>query len=675
MANTITENKLNPTSTEFSDLAWRFNNLNSTAKMLLVGTNSQSVPFIPISELAYETASLEKDSSLSLSALTAASAIPTTIKPASTSSPATTNTFKPLQFERKTETIPEYKPPTLEETKKPESFAETNLPLAPVYESSAFSPVAVPKPEGKKEENNAFIPFPIPQQEQSEEYAQPEPNNSWSYRVPYLEEYSDSVNNYEVEERRGSFWGPFLKTTGVVSALALVCAGAFYFFNHNKKAADNASLDELDNNLSQAQTEPSTNTLTSSASSSNKTFVDESPKKTSSTSSPSEDTNGYYKPTIQSSPVKTKSLIKKPKTYKAPSYKQVYNSPKTQRTTNTQASPERVNSGYPYSSDAETNTYTPPATVPKAKPQPLFDPSTVYDSSAVKAINPETYTAEEFPIEISYTKQSAQHEAAFIPSNSTAQTNLIAPTSIPSPSTEEELSDDKTELDTQEPSSAPLYTKPISGTETPPSDSFDSKPEDSSPIYSKPVSQATQEIEESNKIENTEDESLNEPILRKPVQSSSNEVNNDVFSSPYKQEVGNLTTTMVVQNKPRQPMRKTSFFRRKKYTQEYRREAAVNNANSAINAYQDRLREIQRKAEANNLTNEERTKLLSEIEVLKRNITETQKELDETQQKVISVQPVEKELKQVESEANKVYLKPNFEEESEDDDSLNISSL
>ncbi|MDX1919701.1 MAG: hypothetical protein SFU25_03090 [Candidatus Caenarcaniphilales bacterium] len=39
-------------SGDFSSLAWRFNNLNSTAKMLLVGAAPSSVPFIPISELA-----------------------------------------------------------------------------------------------------------------------------------------------------------------------------------------------------------------------------------------------------------------------------------------------------------------------------------------------------------------------------------------------------------------------------------------------------------------------------------------------------------------------------------------------------------------------------------------------------------------------------------------------
>ncbi len=37
---------------ELSSLAWRFNNLNSTAKMLLLGSDAKSLPFIAISELA-----------------------------------------------------------------------------------------------------------------------------------------------------------------------------------------------------------------------------------------------------------------------------------------------------------------------------------------------------------------------------------------------------------------------------------------------------------------------------------------------------------------------------------------------------------------------------------------------------------------------------------------------
>ncbi|MDX1918567.1 MAG: hypothetical protein SFT81_05450 [Candidatus Caenarcaniphilales bacterium] len=50
MTKAIDERSVSP-SQEFSNLAFRFNNLNSTAKMLLVGSTSNAVPYIPISDL------------------------------------------------------------------------------------------------------------------------------------------------------------------------------------------------------------------------------------------------------------------------------------------------------------------------------------------------------------------------------------------------------------------------------------------------------------------------------------------------------------------------------------------------------------------------------------------------------------------------------------------------
>ncbi len=666
MANTITEDKLNAASAEFSDLAWRFNNLNSTAKMLLVGTNSQSVPFIPISELAYETTPIQKNNSLSLSSLAGNPEItkenpsaniylkPVEPKASTLQNELETNQVYTAKEQSSNTAIIADSPNIAPPQNKPE-----NLPFAPIYTSSVLIP------EKKEPE---IIPAKEPETDKSSLETIDSVNNieSWSYRRPYLEdEYAEEIRQEEFEEnRKESFWGPFLRTTGVVSVLALICAGAFYFVN-NKKPKEDPLLEELsqtqsetnnateNNSLSSSESLSSVNNSINSNDSANKTFVDESPTQTDS---------GYYQPKIETKPKQTQT---KAKVYKSP---KVYaSSPKK---INTSTSSGRVQSGYPYYPNASTKTNSPVYSAEEkfipVKPAPLFDPSTIYDSTATSAINPETYTAEEFPLEVSYTKESPQFEAAFVPPNSKTQ-NINTFNEPPIENTVEDETNGLTDEEKQimpENSSVPVYNQPIQQFNN---NSSQEKPTTSVPLYSKPINSSFEE----------------EPVLRKPVQSSSNiqTLQDETFGSPYKQ-AENLTTTMpsqqVVQDAPKAPIqRKTSFFRRKKYSQEYKQEAAQNNANSALNAYQDRLREIQRKAEGNNLSETERSKLLGEIEVLKTNISQTQKELDETTQLINkSSSPYQgQNLNEVESDANKVYLKPNFDEEADNNSSLDIGYL
>ncbi len=702
MAQTITENRSSsgsPTQ-EFSDLAWRFNNLNSTAKMLLVGTSSQSVPFIPISELAYEPSALPQQNtptSISSFAKPVQAEAPSVVvsKPSKTF-PAPVPVQSPVSFPSeasepvtfasqedfetltpvaavKDEYAP-FKPVFYSRTETevtPEELPLTDLPERRAPEPSIIQPVEEPlRPREQR-----YFEERYQQAEAPEEYENVTP---WGYNHGYdeVEERTILHNENIYEQKKGSFWGPFLKTTGVVSAVVLLGMGAMYLWNANKRPdVDTTDLD----NLSPEVKEPTTvEKNISSSSSSSKTFFEEkttdttlAPEKAIKSTSPS--TDEYYQPKVISKPpVKNKIKTSRPSVYTAPTSYQ-----------------KRVSTGYPVYSTTTTSTsnstYSTPEFTNYQKPAPLYDPTTIYDSAAESAIKPSTYTAEEFPIEISYTKESPQFEAAFVPPASTyssaASTSTTPSTPAPTPvysttpSANNLTKEEAVVNDTPEgtPVERVNSNYPVENRMDSSSSSVKLGPAPV-PLYSKPLSQTENEAESLEETSNQSSE-LESPVLREPVQSSSN----DVFASPYKTTETPLTTSVVVQQKP--PVKTgRRFFSRRKYANEYRREAAVNNANNAINTYQTRLRDIQRKTESNNLTESERLSLLREVEMLKKNIENTQVELDQnrnplTRKASNSVLNDEKQLNNLEKEANRVYLKPNFEETEPEDSDLNISYL
>jgi hypothetical protein len=750
MAQTLTEDNLTAsTSREFSDLAWRFNNLNSAAKMLLVGTSSTSVPFIPISELVYDSnnQSTASNSNLSLSSLSSPSvpasspatsifaSTPTVatswdIKPALTNFPATSTEAKTAGRELEAPIVasaPAFKPAFYERT------AET--PIAPVESSfSMLAPTPVELPLNKpsftvqtQESSDHLTPVIEPETRNEESYAPQitheehnelfEPNaydaaRAWSY-------HNDEVIETH-QERKGTFWGPFIrgtaKSAAVITTIALLGFGTFYLlkaFNKNQDDSLN-DLDTIDKEISESSssvsnTESSTESTISSASPlKDKTFFEEKESIKSMPSAPpkaatadrklaSQSDDTYYKPYV--SPIKKTIKTTKPKVYVSPSkfnsYSSKFSKPPAPST----------NPTYTYTQTQPTQTQ--PTQIPTENPtQFLFDPTTVYDSSASAAIKPETYTAERFPIEISYTKPSAQYEAATL---APAINQASAPLAEPAEQTNaQEVAPTATQFaPTSTPTQQPIYSVPNVQNVKPSNEDSDlnaapvgaasqnsSFNAPSQPVYTQPLTHeipveddfapSMKQAPQSYQPEEAEEE--NGPILRKPVQSSSN---NETYASPYKNSQAPMTSNMVVQDRSRfAPVSKSytktpasapkrKFFGR--FSKQYRQEAATKNANTALNSYQNRLQEIQTKANSNALTETERQKLVREVESLQRSIAQTQKELQQKNAGGNVLSNNAQQLKRTEEEANKVYLKPsNMPEEQElndEESSLNISYL
>jgi hypothetical protein len=671
MSQTLREDKISSkTANEFSDLAWKFNNLNSAAKMLLVGTSSQSVPFIPISELVYDSnssSSQEKSSAAaSLSPQPSSSSIKYSPASAYTNPVIVNATAASLRDNQ--QTSQEIKPSNLDflskysETSKVASLEKLTHPkIKPAY----YEPVATSvteaiqtKPEFKAtssaEARRKSFEIPVLENEIEQRnypaYAeraydeQIQNVNSWSYTRPYN---SEEETPYEaVEARKGSFWGPFLKTTGAVTAVALLAIGALRFIK-SPKSVDEALESDQDIFKDEALKDSTTEKTISSSES--QTFLEEENKSMSPAVQPQKTAikkdldREFYKPRITTSPKAIK-----------PNKAKVFKAPNAYKTTQTKRA---------------FNPYTDPT------PLELLneDPSTVYDSSSNNAITPSIYSAEKFPLEVSYTKQGPQVEAAFTPpiGAEVVENSLTAPTVNKTDNSVQNIEE-------QKPLAEDIQNKP---SEVTPNKVYSSYPVEAEENTETSNSTSTN----SDVTENLEDTNINavdsEPILRQPVQSSSNDlqINDTVFASPYSSNAVNMTSTMLPSASPYKASPQSSQVKKKtygRYTQQYKNEALKNTANTAISNYQKRLNELQQKAESQDLTDNERADLINEVQNLKRSILQTQNELENNQQLVSQQSQTtesKKQLDELEMEANNIYVKPAFDER--DPKSMNIGSL
>ncbi len=388
---------------DFSTLAWRFNNLNSTAKMLLVGASSQNVPFIPISELnksenttGHEVyrgdylinlnkTKLKQEAPLELISPnpprteqnnTEALEYKPVLKPINNSATQTdkknkTDFLPVFREEKSTETINDfnnYKPSFLASQKSREILT----PQYQIPEDKLFNLQETHSEKETKEQKladfqNTYLP---------PKYQEPKNKTNWSY--PVEENYYEIK---DIEDKKENPVGNLIKraakSAAVLSLLALLGLGTYNLYNswQKHKAPDleksTASLGEL------AEPEVNPNNLNTDPSS--KTFFEEdainSPISPASEKGKYESVKikpAYYQPTIKP---------RKPK----------------QKKTNTYY---------------KSNTTTPSINeAPKVPPLMPYDYTNIYDSSSEKTIDPNTYTGIKFPLEVSYTKSNEQAEA------------------------------------------------------------------------------------------------------------------------------------------------------------------------------------------------------------------------------------------------------------------------
>ena len=215
-----------------------------------------------------------------------------------------------------------------------------------------------------------------------------------------------------------------------------------------------------------------------------------------------------------------------------------------------------------------------------ASPEPLFDSSTVYDSTAVNAISPQTYTAKNFPLEISYVKNNAQHLIDF----ESPEVQMSSQNSTYLNPNQSSVKEQNTDLD-------------------PVLDTF------RSPFLSKPESE-----------EKTIKEELSN--LRQPLQTPHN------FASPYsKQNYGELTSSVYIPTSESKMKKLVSIGSENPYTNRLRRQALLVTSSASLNSYENRLESLAREAENPYLTQAQKEKLTSEVRVLEQKISSVHQEL------------------------------------------------
>ncbi len=407
---------------DFSTLAWRFNNLNSTAKMLLVGASSQNVPFIPISDLNksqntagqevyrgdylinLNKARLKTEAPLELISISPPPPVEQTVSEALEYKPVlkpfnnlgnaekTKADFLPIFREEKNveavNDLENYKPSFLPSQTQREILTPQVKPNHRIPEDKLFN----------LKENEIEIEREAVQEEKKQsdfqntyfnsKYQEPKAKTNWSY--PVEENYYEIRDPQDKKENPiGNLIKQAAKSAAVLSLLALLGLGTYNLYNSWQKnknpnlEKNNASLGDF------AESETSTTTNTTSSS---KTFFEEDSVNNSTNTT----TNNPASPLSEKGnyePVKIK-----PSDYK----------PTIKPKTNNSSKSKKIN---------KTNTYSPTFNISKASKTPSvppilpYDYSTVYDSSAEKAIDPNTYTGIKFPLEVSYTKASDQTQA------------------------------------------------------------------------------------------------------------------------------------------------------------------------------------------------------------------------------------------------------------------------
>jgi hypothetical protein len=425
MVQRLLDDKFIETETgDFSSLAWRFNNLNSTAKMLLVGASPSSVPFIPLSELANENNSLTLSSPAQHQGIA---------NPLSISTLVASNSARPVvqqqSIKTKNEVYQDIKfsafpvnPADLALDEQTNSRANASKKLIidpkPILSNQKL---AQGRPLLTQRQNQAAYSLPTASPEPLQ-YNQSNDAAVWGYQDQSVEsdsaeEESDYFSLKEELSRRHlkvSSLPPFLKTTAktitVLSLIGLLGFGAYNLLRRPFSSKDN----EIDKTLNEADplnTDPDTdsNTTDPFADPVSKDYVHEDLSNTTSSSS--------YNP----SP--TKSTF----SYSTPKRKTSYR-PKFQ----------------PQPKFQDINQVEPQI-------QRDFDPSTVYDSSAEDAIKPSTYTPEEFPIEISYVRSSEQVDSFQTYSGQAASLNQLDSSQTFAPALPESVNQSPRQIINQDP--------------------------------------------------------------------------------------------------------------------------------------------------------------------------------------------------------------------------------
>lgn len=749
----LTHERTSQDNQDFSSLAWRFNNLNSTAKMLLVGASSQSVPFIPISELATTDTEQqinkvvpEVSTTLSLSQLTSPNVfnqeVTASLPAASTNGPSRIMPVKDFSVSSYSEPFSvihteEEKHSIQSISYRPSSITEVANPPVEVQQHSIKSE---PEEQPKASLNikapilDTYSPasevqgFAKPQWSPEARIDTQTTSTAWTYRSPEIDE--EEYYSLKNDEENKSFFGPVVRTTvksvAVVSLIALLGLGAYNLLKkYNEKGFDNKA--EQDSLTGSGEDSTYSSEKIDGAYSSSKSFIEEENKSDSEVYSqrPSEETkisshspaapHTYYHPTVRS----TKNTIKvsKPKIYTAPS-------------------------GYTASPKAAPIA----STNPYADPSPtifLYDPSTVYDSSAEDSIKPLTFTAERFPVEISYPHQNEQYQASFntssysveseAPSSSqetnapqektpyTDEVKQAEPTRVNSgyPASEE-ATDSTLQVPQRVSSGYPLNQNDLNvspsqqATDLTPEekaiisspDKFEGRPtqilkptsnpyaapqagvnapEVSTPIYSKPLNTVPTT---SSNDESSDNETSGVPILREPMQSSSNALPGDSYNSPYKTSNTPTTTSNIVpQQMPSSAAGDTTYS--KNYTQAKKgkisrlfgrnKQTTPSNASStSTSPYQSSVNIIQQKAQAPTTPLDEKGVISSKVNI-SRNTNQGNTASNSSSnsfprwkaQSDISKQ----NLDRLESDASNVYVHPSPYGAQDGYNGVNISSL
>jgi hypothetical protein len=573
MAKSLLEQQQLNTTPDFSTLAWRFNNLNSTAKMLLVGTSSKSVPFIPISELSTSDPAYL----LQLNAKKASQIHAVEPRLMVQSQPVQN---KPLELE---ETVAVQYP--LQESQ------EQNISTNPY--SARFANYVDEELEKRgylnrqnpgvspsddllnqdeqnlnnqyTEESNLGISAPPERENLTKRRSQLADQPHWSYREQRSLEsdlYSIRDGIKEKNQQKAKPANPlFKKTVQSVAILSLVALLGFGTYNLIKKNQSKTSPDPitdkeaLDSDIDGATYDSSvTNSVNNTETINNYQDYEPikiQPKKTSS-----------YKPSKTNV---SKSRVIRPAT----SYSPI-----------TPVSQPQVETYDPNNSRFTTN----PTSF-------LYDPATIYDSSSENAIEPSTYTPERFPVEISYVKMQDQYEAPLamasnnLPSENppqaapqvvTPSVNVVAPQlpqrfASPKPEENYESNDlspeeqkilnsvDSSEDETNTPASTSSIKVPSGYPMKQPEQTveqsyqptYSPKPQ---PIYTEPLSKVN-DLPSSKIEDELDDSSLSVPILREPIRSSKVDDTNRTFGSPYEGNVPMTTTSYV----PAEPLQRNVY--------------------------------------------------------------------------------------------------------------------
>ncbi|MDJ0625117.1 MAG: hypothetical protein QNJ31_01970 [Candidatus Caenarcaniphilales bacterium] len=796
MSQNLLEEKRASEINDFSTLAWKFNNLNSTAKMLLVGASPSSVPFIPISDLVeadnvesspYKSSAIP-DTNLSISSLSSSKeSLSKGISKRLISPPPAfqhSYTYKDTKLsnnssstiEKSNDSSALLSASSKEEENVPfntSSYAETEKPIEKKV-------LGDPVPAKEKLEVNRNIPLvPIEgntsnieqtdlTKEKTTEEApsdsetlnqnldpsippfvedlKPSGTPSWSYKgAPAEEEEYYSLKEELTRKNNKAGVGPFLKGTArsaaIVSLIAILGFGAYNLLKKEPNQDIENYINEKDELDEDLTTDPFSDRIDQSEAFelSDKSIFSESNSDSSETLI-EEEKNSYYQPTVRSK----KKVIQ-------PAKPKVFSSSKTYK-----SSPVQSNKS-PYSSTSRSNISKQQTSSPTTF---LYDPSTVYDSSSSEAISPSTYSARKFPLEISYAKSNSLYEAPLDPSTGTVissyastqplgqedkvssgypivqqpQYNQVSDQGspvnnfnidnsqvnslqdIPSSNINNQISIPVVSSPTVSGNQQSTYSSgSLTSEEQNISDSFSNENIDSANsevnlLYpqnntqnSLPVTNKSLEDDSVNYVQqipstgegniaqesqfspSEENVDLSIPLLREPVQSSSNLKKEFDLSqplpSPYSKQAPLTTSTFINQdsevteninnNKPNEVVKSSNYQPRRgrvsRFLDRFKSKKRPSKTSSTSNTYSNELNNIERKAKSQNLSDYEKRQLLSQIDSLKNKIISNRN----------SSQPSSADLNRLEREANSVYVEPSPYESNPnggvEDTTLNIS--